>query len=97
MDAYQNHGLDLARTGEQIGGGMSSPCVIGNIGGAAVKEILTVMKIEDREAAGGFAPIGFGKIDVNLTIVGKKVGVELPQDKEARIPIKLVRLFRDIV
>lgn len=57
---------------------MGLPGVSGDVSGEVVEEILTVVEIEDGEAAVGIAEVGFGQVDGDgaLGWFGKDGGVE---------------------
>jgi hypothetical protein len=44
--------------------------VVRDIGCPTIKEILAVVKIEDREPARRVARVGFGQIDFDVAVVG---------------------------
>lgn len=91
VDADEDEGFDLAVAGEAVGGGVGAPGVVGDVGGAAIKEVLAVVEVEDGEAAPGFGRVGFGQVDHDVAVVGKKARVEVPKDEEARVSVELVR------
>ncbi len=74
-DADEDDGLDAFLLGEAIGGGVGAPGAARKIGGGAVKEILTVMEVEDGEAAIGFAQVRDGQIDGDGAVSGKSMRV----------------------
>ena len=67
--------LDALLLGEAIGGGVGAPGVAGKIGGHAIKQILTVMKVEDGEATIGLRQIGDRQVDGDGAIGGERVRV----------------------
>ena len=71
-DADEDYGFHAGDLGQAIGGGVGAPGVTREIGRGAVKEVLAVMQIEDREASIGFGKVGDGKIDGDAAVGGNR-------------------------
>jgi hypothetical protein len=56
-----------------VGGGIDAPGAVGEVGRAAVDEVLAVVHIKDREAAVRFVKIGFREIHNHITLCGEEV------------------------
>ena len=62
-DADEDDGFDLVVGEEAVGGGVGLPGASGDVGEAAVEEVLAVMQVEDWKAAGGVFVVGGGEVD----------------------------------
>ena len=96
VDADEDDRLDQAGASEAVGGGVCLPGVVGDVGGAAVEEVLAVMEIEDGEPARGVVDVGFRQVDFDVASLRQEVRLELPEDEIARVVVELVR-GREIV
>ena len=76
-------GFDAARRGEVVGGGVGSPGVAAQEGGAAVEEVLTVVKIEDRKVTRRLAEIGLREMDEYVARVGQEPRFEASEAAES--------------
>lgn len=76
-DADEDEGLGLVGFVEPVGGGAGAPGVARYIGGAGIEEVLTVVEIEDGEAAGGVCRVLRRQIDGDAAVVGEDGGVEV--------------------
>lgn len=86
-DADENDWLNFARFSEAVGGGVGAPGVAGNVGGEVVEEVLTVVEIEDGEAAVGIGEVGFWQIngDAAFEGIGEDGGVEAEPFKSRNV------------
>ena len=79
-DADEDDGFDFVGGQEGVSGGMGPPGASGDVGEAAVEEVLAVVEVEDGEAAGGVFVVGGGKVDGDVRVFGdgEDGGVEAP-------------------
>ena len=88
-DADEDERLGEAGEVEAVGGLAGAPGAAGDVGGARVEEVLTVVKVEDGKAAVGLGDVGGGEVDVNIAQVGEELGAEVWQDDVTRIVVEV--------
>ena len=76
VDADDDERFDGAALDQVIGGAMNVPVLAGE-GGGAVEKILTVLEIEDREAAPGLLVVAGREIDDQVALIAQEARAKL--------------------